>query len=120
MFSPKVKKILSRIMIAGDILLGTVFLAELLEGNDPLFMIFLMAFLTVDAFLSFDYIGRLKKEEEEELKKAYRKENPGRELDRQMAEDISSATEAYDIDPEELAKILADHRQNRNDTLRRR
>ncbi len=120
MISPRVKKFLSGVMIAGDILLGSVFLADLLSGTDTGISLFLLAFLSADALLSLDYIGRLSKEEEEEKKKAFRKEDPNRKLDRQMAEDISSATEAYDIDPEELAQILADHRQNQTDSLKRR
>lgn len=107
-------------MIAGDILLGSVFLADLLSGTDSGISLFLLAFLSADALLSLDYIGRLSKEEEEEKKKASRREDPERKLDRQMAEDISSSTEAYDIDPEELAEILADHRQNQTDSLKRR
>lgn len=107
-------------MIAGDILLGSVFLADLLSGTDPGISLILLAFLSADALLSLDYIGRLSKEEEEEKKKASRREDPERKLDRQMAEDISSSTEAYDIDPEELAQILADHRQNQTDSLKRR
>lgn len=120
MISPRVKKFLSGVMIAGDILLGSVFLADLLSGTDPGISLFLLAFLSADALLSLDYIGRLSKEEEEEKKKASRREDPERKLDRQMAEDISSSTEAYDIDPEELAEILADHRQNQTDSLKRR
>lgn len=120
MITPRIKKFLSGVMIAGDILLGSVFLADLLSGTDPGISLFLLAFLSADALLSLDYIGRLSKEEEEEKKKASRREDPERKLDRQMAEDISSSTEAYDIDPEELAEILADHRQNQTDSLKRR
>ena len=117
MFSTKVRKWLSGIMIAGDILLGSVFFADLLFGYDTEIDLFILAFLAVDALLSIDYISKLTKEEKEEIKKAAsrakaqetRKANADRKLDQEMAQDISSQHEALeyqDMEPDELAELL--------------
>ena len=50
-------------MIAGDILLGAVFFADLISGGDPSVNLFLLGFLGTDALLSLDYISRISKEE---------------------------------------------------------
>lgn len=127
MFSPKVKKFLSGIMITGDLLLGAVFFADLLVGggSDIGIDLFLLAFLSADALLSLDYIGRLTKEEKEE-KTSRRYESDQRRMDRKMAQEISSKTEALDpreveeeMDPDELAQLLRDQSQNQSQSYRR-
>ena len=128
MISNKVKKFLSGVMIAGDILLGAVFFADLLAGMDVSMDLFLLAFLSADALLSLDYIGRLSKEEKEKelaelrLKRAQNM-RPDRKLDLEMADDISSETEALsyleEMDPEELAELLQ-HREKEESYKQRR
>lgn len=127
MISNKVKKFLSGVMIAGDILLGAVFFADLLAGMDVSMDLFLLAFLSADALLSLDYIGRLSKEEKEKelaeirLKRAQNM-RPDRKLDLEMADDISAETEALscieEMDPEELAELLQ-HREKEESYTRR-
>ncbi|MBE6109633.1 MAG: hypothetical protein E7194_04355 [Erysipelotrichaceae bacterium] len=128
MISPKLKKILSGIMIAGDILLGAVFFADLLMGVDPGIDLFLLAFLGTDALLSLDYISRISKEErQKELEDLYRRRHPSitpdQKLDREMAEDISNSSEALDyidqMDPEELAELLQHHEEEQSHARRR-
>ena len=94
MLSPKLKKILSGIMIAGDILLGAVFFADLLTGIDPGIDLFLLAFLATDALLSLDYIGRLSKEQKEQNAKAKR-DNTGCEAGGLTPEEAEKAVEDY-------------------------
>lgn len=128
MISNKVKKFLSGVMIAGDILLGAVFFADLLAGMDVSMDLFLLAFLSADALLSLDYIGRLSKEEKEKelveirLKRAQNM-RPDRKLDLEMADDISAETEALsyleEMDPEELAELLQ-HREKEESYKQRR
>ena len=115
-------------MIAGDILLGAVFFADLLAGMDVSMDLFLLAFLSADALLSLDYIGRLSKEEKEKelaeirLRRAQNM-RPERKLDLEMADDISSETEALsyieEMDPEELAELLQ-HREKEESYKQRR
>ena len=128
MISNKVKKFLSGVMIAGDILLGAVFFADLLAGMDMSMDLFLLAFLSADALLSLDYIGRLSKEEKEKelaeirLKRAQNM-RPDRKLDLEMADNISAETEALsyleEMDPEELAELLQ-HREKEESYKQRR
>lgn len=116
-------------MIAGDILLGAVFFADLLSGIDPGIDLFLLAFLGTDALLSLDYISRLSKEEKEEEKRALYEQkrydvHPGRLEDREMADDISSSVEALDyideMSPDELAELLQNHKEEQEASYRRR
>ena len=129
MLSPKLKKILSGIMIAGDILLGAVFFADLLTGIDPGIDLFLLAFLATDALLSLDYIGRLSKEQkEQEKQKLYEARqqavHPDRLEDRKMAQDIASGNEALDyideLSPDELAELLQNRQEEELEALRKR
>ena len=115
-------------MIAGDILLGAVFFADLLMGVDPGIDLFLLAFLGTDALLSLDYISRISKEErQKELEDLYRRRQPSmtaeQKLDREMAEDISGSSEALDyidqMDPEELAELLQHHEEEQSHVRRR-
>lgn len=114
-------------MITGDLLLGAVFFADLLVGggSDIGIDLFLLAFLSADALLSLDYIGRLTKEEKEE-KTSRRYESDQRRMDRKMAQEISSKTEALDpreveeeMDPDELAQLLRNQSQNQSQSYRR-
>ena len=124
MFSPKVKKFLSGIMIAGDLLLGSFFLADLLTGYDTEIDLFILFFLAADALLSVDYIGKLtkeqvdtKKKEQQALRRQAKKQEAAaqaKDLDRQMAADIASNNEALmqleeeaQLDPDELREMLS-------------
>ena len=115
-------------MIAGDILLGAVFFADLLTGGDPAVNLILLGFLGTDALLSLDYISRISKEErQQELENLYRKRrqslSPDKRLDQEMAEEISGSTEALDyidqMDPEELAELLQHHEEEQRYARRR-
>ena len=124
MFSPKVKKFLSGIMIAGDLLLGSFFLADLLTGYDTEIDLFILFFLAADALLSIDYIGKLtkeqveakKKEEQAQRRQAKKQEAAAqaRDLDKEMAADIASNNEALrqleqeaQLNPDELREMLS-------------
>lgn len=103
-------------MIAGDLLLGAVFFADLLSGVDVGIDLFLLAFLSADALLSLDYISRLTKEEELKKKQSQKTyEKPERRLDREMAADISASNEVLDMDPDELAELLQSHAQQQEE-----
>ncbi|MDO4413996.1 MAG: hypothetical protein Q4C20_02850 [Erysipelotrichaceae bacterium] len=127
MISPKLKKILSGIMIAGDILLGAVFFADLISGGDPSVNLFLLGFLGTDALLSLDYISRISKEEREALEKEVRERRyvrPDQKLDAKMAQEISESREALDhieeMSPEELAELLQKHEPEEQELYERR
>ena len=124
MFSPKVKKFLSGIMITGDLLLGSFFLADLLAGYDPEIDLIVLFFLAADALMSIDYIGKLTKEQAEAKKKEQQAQRrqakkqeaaaQARDLDKEMAADIASSNEALrqleeeaQLDPDELREMLS-------------
>lgn len=114
-------------MIAGDILLGAVFLADLISGGDPSVNLFLLGFLGTDALLSLDYISRISKEEREALEKEVRERRyvrPDQKLDAKMAQEISESREALDhieeMSPEELAELLQKHEPEEQELYERR
>ncbi|MCR5229576.1 MAG: hypothetical protein K6D03_05580 [Solobacterium sp.] len=57
--SSELKRVLSGIMVAGDIMLAIIFLFMLLNGELFGLSVFMLAFLAVDAYLSIDYMKQL-------------------------------------------------------------
>lgn len=114
-------------MIAGDILLGAVFFADLIGGVDPGIDLFLLAFLGTDALLSLDYISRISKEEKEKAEQEIRERRnlrPEQKLDAEMAREIAASKEALDhieeMSPEELAQLLQSHEPEEQQLYERR
>lgn len=62
----KSKRILSSIMIAGDVIMALIALALIFEEDLFLFGVFMLAFLAVDLYLTIDYIKSLKHREKVE------------------------------------------------------
>ena len=100
--SPKLKQILSGIMIFTDFVLIAFFIAMALDGEDVGISIFLSFFLLIDALLSFDYIRELgyKIKHNRELEKQ------NKQIKQQAQAFNRVEEEAYEDEEEDLVDIL--------------
>lgn len=113
----KLKQILSGFMIAGDVLLLIVFLLMFLEGSETGLSLFMIIFLSIDAYLSADYISSLHKNssyltmrQEAAMRrriKAEMEREQRQKEDQEMAENIRKNVEAKNnLEPEDLQDLL--------------
>ena len=110
--SPRLKQILSGVMVFVDIVLIIFFIASALDGTEVGLSTFLAFFLAIDAFLSIDYIREL----------GYKiKHNEALEKENQLKQiETQELREAEDIaeEEEDLRDILT--RRNQSQTGVRR
>ena len=108
--NPKLKSILTAIMIAGDAFFGLVALVLMLDG-DFLLGLVLLLFLIIDTALSIDYI-KIQKNHAKQLEEL-RKENAIARYShlrkQQEAEEENDPLQEYE--PEEIAELLNQNQQ---------
>ena len=115
------KQILAGGKAGFDIIMMIYFLFELIYGYDIGVDLFLMLLFSGDLLLSIDYIRLLEKQKKEENFNqvlAQRRMQERLNDDRQMAHLIRRDLEAsQEVSPEEMAELLGNQNENRNQKL---
>ncbi len=113
--NPKLKSILTGIMIAGDAFFSLVALVLLLDG-DVLLGLGMLLFLMIDTALSIDYI-KIQKNHAKQLEELRRENAIARYSHiRKQQEEEENANPLEEYEPDEIAELL--NQRDQSETLR--
>ncbi len=112
--NPKLKSILTGIMIAGDAFFSLVALVLLLDG-DVLLGLGMLLFLMIDTALSIDYI-KIQKNHAKQLEELRRENAIARYSHIRKQEEEENADPLQEYEPDEIAELL--NQRDQSETVR--
>ena len=112
--NPKLKSILTGIMIAGDAFFSLVALVLMLDG-DVLLGLGMLLFLMIDTALSIDYI-KIQKNHAKQLEELRRENAIARYSHIRKQEEEENADPLQEYEPDEIAKLL--NQRDQSETVR--
>ncbi|MBQ6221924.1 MAG: hypothetical protein IJJ44_04885 [Solobacterium sp.] len=112
--NPKLKSILTGIMIAGDAFFSLVALVLLLDG-DVLLGLGMLLFLMIDTALSIDYI-KIQKNHAKQLEELRRENAIARYSHIRKQQEEETANPLEENEPDEIAELL--NQRDQSETLR--